>query len=74
MAMKPCHLCVDARVQPNKVHSKDDKMTAFCSSKGMFCYQVMEFGLKNAGNTCIRAMTVIFKKMLRDMVECYIDN
>lgn len=34
----------------------------------------MPFGLKNVGATYQRVMTVFFKKMLKDIVECYVDD
>lgn len=57
-----------------KMHPNDTEMTAFRSAKGIFCYQVMPFGLKSAGATYQRAMTVNFKKILEDIVECYVDD
>ena len=34
----------------------------------------MPFGLKNAGTTYQRAMSMIFRDHLRKMVECYVDD
>ncbi|XP_058216876.1 uncharacterized protein LOC131327758 [Rhododendron vialii] len=53
---------------------EDEKLTAFRSPKGIFCYMVMPFGLKNAGATYQRAMTVIFGDMLHNIIECYVDD
>ena len=53
---------------------KDEEMTAFRTPRGVFCYKVMPFGLKNAGATYQRAMTVIFGDMLHDTIECYVDD
>lgn len=52
-----------------KMHPDDAEITAFRSPKRVFYYQVMPFVLKNAGATYQRAMTVIFKKMLGDMLS-----
>lgn len=41
---------------------------------GAFYYQVMSFDLINAGIIYQSAMTIIFKKMLGEMVECYVDD
>ncbi|KAL0446355.1 UNVERIFIED_CONTAM: Transposon Tf2-12 polyprotein [Sesamum latifolium] len=48
----------------------DEELTAFRTSKGIYCYKVMPFGLKNAGATSQRAMQRIFDDMLHKNVEC----
>ena len=53
---------------------KDEEMTAFRTPKGIYCYKVMPFGLKNAGATYQRAMQKIFDDMLHRIVECYVDD
>lgn len=42
----------------------EDIMTAFPLLEGVFCHQVMQFGLKNVRLTYQRAMTIILKKCL----------
>jgi len=41
----------DCTVGNNKIQMalKDQDATVFCTPKGIFCYRVMPFGLKNAG-------------------------
>ena len=34
----------------------------------------MPFGLKNAEATCQRAMTIIFRDFLHNLIECYVDD
>jgi len=46
---------------------------AFRTSKGIYCYKVMPFGLKNTSATYQGAMK-IFDDMLRQHVECYVDD
>nr|GMC62943.1 uncharacterized protein LOC109150426 [Ipomoea batatas] len=53
---------------------EDEELTAFRTPKGIYCYKVMPFGLKNAGATYQRAMQRIFDDMLHKMVECYVDD
>ncbi|KAG9450561.1 hypothetical protein H6P81_010526 [Aristolochia fimbriata] len=57
-----------------RVDPKDEELTAFCTPKGIFCYKVMPFGLKNAGATYQRAMQNIFDDFLHKRVECYVDD
>ena len=53
---------------------EDEELTAFQTSKGIYCYKVMPFGLKNAGATYQRAMQKIFDDILHKIVQCYIDD
>ncbi|KAL0549122.1 hypothetical protein IC582_013602 [Cucumis melo] len=53
---------------------EDEEKTAFRTPKGIYCYKVMPFGLKNAGATYQRAMQRIFDDMLHKHVECYVDD
>ncbi|GAA0183584.1 hypothetical protein LIER_30967 [Lithospermum erythrorhizon] len=43
---------------------EDEELTAFRTPKGVYCYKVMPFGLKNAGVTYQRAMQKVFDDML----------
>ena len=44
---------MDAFLGYNQIQmaEKDQEKTAFITSQGLYCYQVMPFGLKNAGAT-----------------------
>ena len=44
------------------------------TQKGLFCYRVMSFGLKNAGATYQRLMNKMFTKQLGRIIEVYIDD
>ncbi|XP_020082008.1 uncharacterized protein LOC109705667 [Ananas comosus] len=57
-----------------KMAPEDEKHTAFRTPIGIYCYKVMPFGLKNAGATYQRAMTIIFDDLLHKVVECYVDD
>ncbi|KAI5338076.1 hypothetical protein L3X38_017347 [Prunus dulcis] len=57
-----------------KMAPEDQEKTAFRTPKGIYCYTVMPFGLKNAGATYQRAMTTIFNDMLHNTIECYVDD
>ncbi|KAK4384639.1 Transposon Tf2-12 polyprotein [Sesamum angolense] len=52
----------------------DEELTAFRTPKGIYCYKVMPFGLKNAGATYQRAMQKIFDDIFHKNVECYVDD
>ncbi|KAK4400663.1 hypothetical protein Sango_1172400 [Sesamum angolense] len=52
----------------------DEELTAFRTPKGIYCYKVMLFGLKNADAIYQRAMQRIFDDMLHKNVECYVDD
>ena len=45
-----------------KMAPKDEKQIAFITDRGLFCYRVMPFGLKNAGVTYQRLVNKIFKE------------
>ena len=53
---------------------KDEELIAFRTPKGIYCYKVMSFGLKNASAIYQRAMQKIFDDMLHKNVECYVDD
>ncbi|KAG9453150.1 hypothetical protein H6P81_006054 [Aristolochia fimbriata] len=57
-----------------RMDPKDEELIAFHTPKGIFCYKVMSFGLKNAGATYQREMQNIFNDFLHKRVECYVDN
>jgi hypothetical protein len=52
----------------------DQEKTSFITSKGLFCYRVMPFGLKNAGATYQRLMNKMFHNQIERNVEVYIDD
>ena len=53
---------------------EDEEKTTFITPHGLYCYKVMSFGLKNAGATYQRLMTKIFKPLIGDIIEVYIDD
>ncbi|XP_070042950.1 uncharacterized protein [Nicotiana tomentosiformis] len=53
---------------------KDEELTEFRTPKGIYCYKVMPFGLKNAGATYQRAIQNILDDLLHKNVECYVDE
>ncbi|CAA0824502.1 Uncharacterized mitochondrial protein AtMg00860, partial [Striga hermonthica] len=59
-----------------RMSPRDEELTAFRTPKGIYCYKVMPFGLKNAGATYQRAMQRIFDDMLHKsmFVIVFIDD
>ncbi|KAJ9557127.1 hypothetical protein OSB04_011741 [Centaurea solstitialis] len=56
------------------MHTEDQEKTAFMTDKGIYCYKVMPFGLKNAGSTYQRLVNMMFKEHLGRTMEVYIDD
>ena len=52
----------------------DQEKTTFIIPKGTFCYQIMPFGLKNAGATFQRLVTKVFQDLIGRTVEAYVDD
>ena len=52
----------------------DEELTAFHTPKGIYCFKVMPFGLKNTGATYQRDMQKIFDNVFHKYVECYVDD
>ena len=56
------------------MHLLDAEKTTFITPHGLYCYNVMPFGLKNIGATYQRLVTKIFRLMLGETMEVYIDD
>ncbi|KAJ9557881.1 hypothetical protein OSB04_012495 [Centaurea solstitialis] len=67
---------MDANSGYNQIlmHKDDQEKTAFMTDKGIYCYKVMPFGLKNAGSTYQRLVNRMFKDHLGRTMEVYIDD
>ena len=52
----------------------DQEKTSFVTGQGIYCYQVMPFGLKNAGDTYQRLVNRMFQKQIGTSMEVYIDD
>ena len=67
---------LDAYSSYNKIWMTESDIihTSFNTKRGLFCYKVMLFGLKNAATTYRRLINKMFHKQLGKMVEAYIDN
>ena len=56
------------------MHPKDEEKTAFITENGTYCYKVMPFGLKNAGATYQRMVNMVFKELIGNIMEAYVDD
>ena len=54
--------------KPNEEH------TSFITDRGLYCYKVMSFGLKNTGATYQKLVSMMFKDLIRKTMEVYIDD
>ncbi|KAK1616206.1 hypothetical protein QYE76_021723 [Lolium multiflorum] len=57
-----------------KLKREDQELTAFITPHGVFCYNVMTFGLKNAGATYQRCMQACLGEQIGRNIEVYIDD
>ena len=51
----------------------EDKIT-FIIDRGIYCYKVMPFGLKNAGTTFQWMVNKVFKDLIGNTMEVYVDD
>nr|KYP73712.1 Retrovirus-related Pol polyprotein from transposon 297 family [Cajanus cajan] len=56
------------------MHPRDEEKMAFITDSANYCYQVMPFGLKNAGATYQRLMNKVFRHQLGRNMEVYVDD
>ena len=52
----------------------DQEKTYFITNQGLFCYEVMPFGLKNAGATYQQLVNHMFRPQIGRNVEVYVDD
>ena len=51
------------------MHPLDDDKTSFITERGLYCYKVMPFGLKNAREIYPRLVNKMFKELIGDTME-----
>ena len=56
------------------MHSSDAEKTTFITPHELYCYNVIPFGLKNAGATYQRLVTKIFRSWMGKTMEVYIND
>ena len=53
---------------------EDEEKTAFITDRGLYCYRIMPFGLKNAGATYQCLVNKVFKKQIGRKMKVYVDD
>ena len=56
------------------MHPPDVEKTDFITPHGLYCYNVMPFGFKNVGATYQRLVIEIYRLLLINTMEAYIDD
>ncbi|KAM2191685.1 hypothetical protein PS2_027206 [Malus domestica] len=67
---------MDAYSRYNQIlmNPPDQEHTAFTTDRGLYCYKVMPFSLKNAGATYQRLVNSMFAEQIGKNVEVYVDD
>ena len=56
------------------MHLSDVEKMTFITPYGLYCYNVMPFGLKNVRETYQRLVTKVFRSLLGETMGVYIDD
>ena len=67
---------MDAYSRYNQIcmYPGDEEKTSFITDQGTYCYRVMPFGLKNTEATYQRLVNQIFKGLIGNSMEVYVDD
>ena len=57
-----------------KMHPTDEDKTAFTTGRAIYCNKVMPFGLKKAEATFQRMVNKLFKELIGNTMEVYVDD
>ena len=63
-----------SRYNQIKMDEADKEKMSFVTSQGLFCYEIMPFGLKNARATYQRLVNHMFRPQIGRNVEVYVDD
>ena len=56
------------------MHPENQENTLFINDRGLYCYKVMPFGLKNVGVTYQRLVNKMFQSQIRRNMEVYVED
>jgi hypothetical protein len=67
---------MDAFSGYNQIHmdEADQEKTSFITDRGLYCYKMMHFGLKNADATYQRLVNKMFQRQVGMNVEVYVED
>ncbi|KAM1166366.1 hypothetical protein ACFX2G_026113 [Malus domestica] len=67
---------IDVYIRYNQIlmNSLDQEHTAFTTDRGLYCYKVMPFGLKNVGVTYQRLVNSMFTEQIGKSMKVYVDD
>ena len=57
-----------------RICPEDEDKIVFTTDRGLYCYKVMPFGLKNAGAAYQRLVNKVFASLINKTMEVYIDD
>jgi hypothetical protein len=63
-----------SRYNQIRMYGPDQEKTSFMTDRGTYCYEVMLFGLKNAGATYQRLVNRMFQGQIGRNMEVYVDD
>jgi hypothetical protein len=69
-----CFLYAYSSFHQISMSREDEEHTAFITVDGLFYYVSVPYGLKNALLTFVCALHKIFRDLIRDLIEVYIDD
>lgn len=56
------------------MHEVYQEKTSFLTNRGLYCYKMMSFGLKNVGATYQRLVNKMFQEQIGRKIEVYVDD
>ena len=67
---------IDAYSGHNQIpmYVPDQEHTSFITDRGLYCYKVMPFRLKNTGATYQRVVNMMFNEQIGKTMEVYVDD
>lgn len=57
-----------------RMHPEDEEKISFITERGIFCYRVMPFSLKNAGATYQSVVNFVFQDKIGRNLEVYVHD
>ena len=56
------------------MYMSDEEHTSFITNRGIYCYKVMPFGLKNASAIYQRMVNMMFARQIGTTMEVYVHD